>query len=911
MASHKGCSCGCVSRRKFLSFAVAGAAWILTEEAHGEGIDQGPLHIETGKADPIFPGGITPERFEEAKKHAAGIVAKLTLAEKISQLGCYAPAIERLGLPAFNYYANEALHGLNNSGPVTCFPLPLALGCAWNRSLVEQVFSVVSDETWAWHKKNGMDLALFSPPTVNMGARDPRWGRIGENYSEDPYLVEQMVIRTIHGMQGNDPRYLKTIVCSKHYIANETDSDRHVVSASVDPRSFWEYYVRVFETSVKQARVFTVMSSYNSLSGVPTSCNRFLLTDLLRDSWGFQGYVVSDCDAVEDICRNHKFVPTLEEAAALAVSAGCDINCGTTYQDQLAKSIDQMLISEAALDHALVRSFTGRVLLGAYDPPEDNPYSKIPISCLESTSHRELALEAARQSIVLFKNDRNTLPLDPAKIRKIAVIGPLANICNIGNYGGSPFNLVSPLKGIRQFLGVKEEPTYRKLATDYASFDGPLMLEPCKEGALDLSYNSNGTGGWAPLNWIKTPERVKAWAAFDKVLLTGATEFHARVASTSDVASLEVRLDALDGPVLCQLKIPKTGDFQKWASVSAPMTHTDGEHTLYLLFLGEPGPLFGIQFFELTPAAASPAPPKAKGAIAITYVMGCTVAGTKDSAEIAKATSAASAADVALVFVGCDEQVSTEARDRYTIDLPGAQNELVGAVCAANPQTVLVISSNAPVAFNWEKQGNPPAIVGGFFLGQQQGQALAEVLFGKYNPGGKLSTTWYRRTDELPDFHDYKLMNGRTYMYFKGTPLFPFGHGLSYTTFQYDNLQLSDQALKPEGSIKVSLSVTNTGQIEGDEVVQMYIHTASNSNNMALPIKQLVNFDRVHLKPAETKVVTFELSHSERALHFWDEGSHAFLPVKGSVDMMIGSSSEDIRLKGRVQMGEELTSAPV
>ncbi len=901
MASHKGCSCGRVSRRKFLSIAVAGAAWIMTEDVHGEAIDQSSLHTEIAKADPILPGGITPERFEEANKHAAEIVAKLTLPEKISQLGCYAPAIERVGLPAFNYYANEALHGLNNRGPVTCFPLPLALGCTWNRTLVEQVFSAISDETWAWHKKNGMDLALFSPATVNMGARDPRWGRIGENYGEDPYLTEQMVISTIDGMQGRDPRYLKTIACAKHYVANETDSDRHVASASVDPRSFWEYYVRVFEASVKQARVFTVMSSYNSLNGVPTSCSRFLLTDLLRNSWGFQGYVVSDCDAVEDICRTHNFVSTLEEAAALALSAGCDINCGTTYQDQLAKSIAQMLISESAIDQALVRSFTGRVLLGAYDPPEQNPYNKIQVSCLESESHRDLALEAARQSIVLFKNNGNLLPLDRAKIRKIAVIGPMADICNIGNYGGTPFNLVSPLRGIRQFLGIKEERTYKKNAADYFTYDGPLLLEPCKEGSLDLSYNSDGTGGWAPINWVKTPGRVKAWVAYDRVMLTGATEFHTRVASISDVASLEVRLDKLDGPALCQIKIPNTTDFQKWANVSAPIQQTAGEHTLYLLFLGEPGPLFGFQHFELTPAA--PVAPQAPGPIEVTYDMGCTVADSKDPAEFAKAARAASAADIALVFVGTDEQISTEAHDRHSIYLPGAQNELVGAVYSANPQMVLVISSNSPVALNWEQRDRLPAIVGGLLLGQQQGRALAEVLFGKYNPGGKLSTTWYRGIDELPDFHDYKLMNGRTYMYFKETPLYPFGHGLSYTTFRYDNLHLSDKTLKPEGTITVSLSVTNTGDLEGDEVVQLYVHAASDTNKLLLPIKQLANFDRVHLKPGETRAIHFELSHSEPALHYWDEGRHEFAPVTGVVDLMVGSSSEDIRLIGRAQMG--------
>ena len=350
--------CGCVSRRKFLSLAAASTAWILADESRAEGSLEPRAPAGSTGDNPTYPGGITAQRFEEAKRRAEEMVAKLTLPEKISQLGCYAPAIERLGLPAFNYYANEALHGLNHSGPVTCFPLPLALGCTWNRSLIRQVFSVVSDETWAWHKKSGMDLAMFSPATINMGARDPRWGRVGENYGEDAYLVEQMAISTIEGMQGNDPRYLKTIACAKHYIANETDADRHMVSATVDPRSFWEYYARVFETAVKQGRVFTVMSSYNSLNGVPTSCNRFLLTDVLRNLWGFQGYVVSDCDAVEDISKSHKFVPTLEEAAALAVNAGCDINCGTTYQDHLKNAVDLTLATREVISRLLHSTVT-------------------------------------------------------------------------------------------------------------------------------------------------------------------------------------------------------------------------------------------------------------------------------------------------------------------------------------------------------------------------------------------------------------------------------------------------------------------------------------------------------------------------------------------------------------------------
>jgi beta-glucosidase len=892
--------CGCVSRRKFLSLAAASTAWILTEDGRAASSAEPAVPAASAAEDFQYPGGITPERFAEAKRHAAEIVARLTLAEKISQLGCYVPAIERLGLPAFNYYASEALHGLNHSGPVTCFPLPLALGCTWNRSLVQQVFGVVSDETWAWHKKSGMDLAMFSPATINMGARDPRWGRVGENYGEDPCLVEQMAISTIDGMQGNHPRYLKTIACAKHFIGNETDSDRHVISATVDPRSFWEYYARVFETAVTQGRVCTVMSSYNSLNGVPTSCNRFLLTDTLRNRWGFQGYVVSDCDAVEDITKTHKFVPTLEEAAALAVNAGCDINCGTTYQNHLAMAVDQMLLSESAIDQSVIRSLTGRVLLGNLDPPDQNPYNNIPISCLESESHRELALEAARQSIVLFRNNGNLLPLDRTKIRKIAVIGPMADVCNLGDYCGTSFNLTSPLRGIREFLGVQEPPSSKKRANDYAIYDGPLQLEASKEGGHDLSYDTDGTQGWWPQNWVKIPGRVKAWAAYSGVLVTGATEFHARVASPSDIATLEVRLDALEGPVVCTIKIPNTGDFQKWTNVAAAVGPIEGVRTVYLLFLGEPGPLFGIQSFEFTPASPTATTPE--GPVEVIYAQGCSVAGERDADEIMKAARAAGDADVALLFVGADEQVSIEGRDRQSIDLPGAQHELVSAVSAANPRTVLVISSNSPVAVEHGGQDKLPAIVGGHFLGQEQGRALAEVLFGEYNPGGKLSTTWYATTEDLPDFHDYTLMHGRTYMYFKGTPLFPFGHGLSYTTFQYSSLELGAKALKQGETLTVSLKVTNTGARAGDEVVQLYVQSSAHTDNVALPVKQLVNFARVRLNAGETRTVTFELPHGERSLRYWNESADAFTPLKGNWNVLAGSSSEDIRLSASVEL---------
>lgn len=400
---------------------------------------------------------------------------------------------------------------------------------------------------------------MFSPPSVDMGTHDPRWGRIAENYSEDPHLIGQLAVYTIRGMQGNDPRYLKTIACTKHYIANDTDSDRAVASATVDPRSFWEYYSRGFEVCVKEGHVFGVMSSFNAMNGIPTTCSRFLLTEVLRERWGFRGYVVSDCEAVREICSMHHFVSTYSEAAALAVNAGCDVNCGRTLQENLAKALDEMLISESTLDRALTRAFTGRVLLGEFDPSEETPYNAIPISCLDSPAHRQLALEAARQSIVLFKNEKNTLPLDQNTIKKIAVIGPMADVCHLGNYSGMPLFRVSPFQGIREYLGIQTGPSYRMRASDFLRLEGRLQMKVCSEGGEAIEYSNNGS-----------------WTAYSKVLFTGATEFHARVASGSPGGTLEVHLDSLNGPMVCKLNIANTGGWQNWVNVSAPISPISG-----------------------------------------------------------------------------------------------------------------------------------------------------------------------------------------------------------------------------------------------------------------------------------------------------------------------------------------------
>ena len=562
--------------------------------------------------------------------------------------------------------------------------------------------------------------------------------------------------------------------------------------------------------------------------------------------------------------------------------AGGSINCGDTLQNHLGEAVDQMLVSESALDQALIRAFTGRVLLGDFDPIEQSPYNVTPIDCMENPDHRELAREAARQSIVLFKNQNRTLPLDKKRIKKIAVIGPMAEACQLGDYSGLPMSRISPLRGIKDYFGIPTPAGYEMRASDVINNQGTQHLKDCDEGGIDPAYAVND-----------------AWSSFPKMRLDGATEFHARVASANAGGTMEVHLDSLDGPLVSTLKITNTGGWTNWTNLSAPLSAATGEHEVYLRFTGVgTDRLFSLQSFWFTPAkpVEEPAAP-----VKVAYATGCTVTGEKDPAQFDQAVKAAKEADVALVFVGADALVSAEGLDRTSIGLPGAQHELVQAVYAANPRTVLVINSRCPLAVNWE-QDNLPAIVGGHCLGQEQGPALAEVLFGDYNPGGKLTTTWFRAVEDLPEFHDYNVRNGRTYLYFRGVPLYPFGHGLSYTSFRYKNLRLSDTTLKPGGKLTVTLDVINTGSREGDEIVQLYVRFPE--AKVQRPIKQLADFDRIHLKAGETKTVTLDLAYEHQALRYWDEAKYDFVAEPGSMEIMVGASSADIRLNQTVQLAD-------
>jgi beta-glucosidase len=825
--------------------------------------------------------GISDSAFEHATKRAAELVSKMTLEEVTGQVVHDAPALSKLGLARYNYWS-EALHGVNVDGPITSFPQPIALGCSWNPDLVHQVYNAVSDEARAFHNKTGYGLTFFSPATVNMGLRDPRWGRVNENFSEDPFMVQTLGVQATRGMQGDDPNYLKTIACAKHYACNDTDTDRDYADAAPDRRSFWEYYTRGFEACVTEGRVFSVMAAYNSLWGVPCPASHFLLTEVLRDRWGFKGYVVSDCDAIANIYRTHHYVETAPEAAALAVKAGSDLNCGDTLSQFLMKSVENKLISEEAVRTALKRILTGRFLLGEFDSPSSVPWSSLSAEMLEGQGHLDLAREAARQSLVLLKNEGNLLPLDMSKLKKVAVIGPMAGACHLGGYSGRASDLISPLAGIANALG---EPLYSDtipagLYLSTSNFRGPVVAFSDDGSQLLTHVRNNTLAQYGPLN-------------FDNKT---SIEFH--VASSTD-GDINIHLDSLREKPVATIHVPATGGMDTWKTIDAPLSGLAGRHIVFLRFVGAVRADFlNLQSFALLPAA-----PAEQSTGRMVYAPGSTIDGPRNEALLQAAATIAKESDAVILFVGDNRLLSDEGVDRWVLDLPDVQQELVKVVLAVNPRTVVVVNTACPVAINWEQE-HTPAILCAYNGGEQQGNAIADALFGNYNPGGKLCSTWYSDIRQLPNFHDYDIKHGRTYMYLRrGNPLYPFGHGLSYSTFSYQNLHISGDSLLPNKAVTVSVDVANSGQVAGDEVAQLYVQVAQAADKqLQLPIKQLAGFRRVALRAGETQTVTFSLTHDHIALRYWDEVKQQFTYDPGNVKVLIGSSSADIRLQGQIAL---------
>ncbi len=809
------------------------------------------------------------------KERLSDLINLMTVDEKIKQLTNEADSIPRLGLAKYNYWS-EALHGVLASG-ATSFPQGVAMGSTWDPELINQVGSAISDEARAYNVATGKGLTYWSP-TINI-ARDPRWGRNEESYSEDPYLLSRMAVAFVKGMQGDDPYYLKTVSTPKHFIANNEEARRHTGSSDVDMRSLFEYYLPAFRSAIVEGKAYSIMGAYNELNQVPCNANTFLLNDLLRRKWGFQGYVVSDCGAIFDEVYSHHFFKTGPEAAARSILAGCDLNCGVAYRRDLKEALDKGLLEEKDLDSALTRVLSARFRLGEFDPPEEVPYSSITKDKLDDQENRDLALEVAKKSIVLLKND-GVLPLNKGKVKSIAVIGPNAAETELGIYSGWPNVEVSPLEGIKDraaALGIKVEYTMgcvvsdkflRPIETKYFTkvegtdkrgmtgeyFDNMNLSGKPVLTRIDTIINFNfGTGSPAP--GIPDDHFSIRW----KGKIIPPETIHHIGTKTDDGSRLYV-----DGKLL----------INDWRD------HGEQQHSAEVEL--KAGKEYEIEFDQYDNALGSTA--------RLVWEL-----GQKDFSEAKKV---AARNDVVVLILGTSPLISEEERDRTEIELPQVQIDLLKAVASVNPNIVVVLVNGGPVAFTGT-QNKAKAMVEAWYNGEFSGKALAGVLFGDINPGGKLPETFYASTKELPPMSDYDLINHpRTYMYFDKPVLYPFGYGLSYTKFEYSNLKLNSGNIKKDGEVDIQFTIKNVGKMKGDEVAQVYVHDENAS--IKVPINQLKRFQRITLLPGESKTLKFKIPASE--LSFYDTKTNDLKTETGQWEIQIGSSSKDIRLKKNISI---------
>jgi beta-glucosidase len=828
----------------------------------------------------------------------ADLVGRMTLEEKVSQLEDQAPAIDRLGVPEYNWW-NEALHGVARSGLATVFPQAIGFAATWDDSLVHEMATVISDEARAKHHQYAREgkrlryqgLTIWSP-NINI-FRDPRWGRGQETYGEDPYLTGRIAAPFIRGLQGDDPTYLKTVATVKHFAVHSgPEPERHRFDAVVSERDLRETYLPHFEAGIRDAGAYSLMCAYNRVYGDPACSSDLLLRDILRGEWGFDGYVVSDCGAISDIYARHQVVATPAEAAAAAVDAGTELNCGSVYDPALLEAVEQGLITEATIDTALTRLFRARFRLGMFDPPERVEYARIPYDVLDQPAHRRLAADVARSSIVLLKND-GLLPL-PEDLGTLAVIGPNADEWRmlLGNYNGVPDDPITPLRGIREALPHTRVLYARgaSLAEGFPMYDavpGRVLSTPDGDPGLRAEYFDSYELGGPPLftradssvneEWRDRAPRDDMDGDFFAVRWTGTI--------TPELAG-EYRL-GLVGTSRYRL-------FLEDSLVVESRYSYRNEYGDPRLRASEPILLEAGQAYRIRVEAQ-----ESYGDASIELVW-----ADPGSGHLAEAVEVARQADAVVLVLGLTARLEGEEMpieidgfrggDRTSLELPQLQQELMRRVVEVGKPTVLVLLNGSALAVNWAHE-NVPAILEAWYPGQAAGTAIADVLFGRYNPAGRLPVTFYRSVDDLPPFESYD-MAGRTYRFFHGEPLYAFGHGLSYTTFDYANLRTSTEELAADGEVTVRVDVTNTGERAGDEVAQLYV--AFPGSRVERPIRELRGFDRVHLQPGDTRTLTFTLSG--RDLAYWDADGDRWVVEDGRVRLEAGASSADIRVSREI-----------
>lgn len=815
------------------------------------------------------------------------LVKELTLEEKVTLMMDGSKPVERLGIKPYNWW-NEALHGVARAGLATVFPQPIGMAASFSPETVYGVFDAVSDEGRAkntYYASQGsyeryQGLTMWTP-TVNI-YRDPRWGRGIETYGEDPYLTSRMGVMVVKGLQGEtNGKYDKLHACAKHFAVHSgPEWNRHSFNAeNIKPRDLYETYLPPFEALVKEGEVKEVMCAYNRFEGEPCCGSERLLIQLLRNDWGFDGIILSDCGGIADFYndRGHKTHPDAAAASAAAVLSGTDLECGSSYKS-LLESVEKGLITEEDINKSVKRLLTARFALGEMDNAEEVSWTKIPFSVVASEKHDSLALDIARKSMTLLMNKNKALPLKRGGL-KVAVVGPNANdsVMQWGNYNGMPPRTVTILDGIRNALSANDELIYDQGCAWVERTLIQSAFSQCKSAAgqgFTARYWNNTTreGESVATDQITTPFRFCA---------SGATVFAPGVNLTDFSATYNsVFTPKESGEIVFEVYSYGAGRLRINGEEVKGFSNKHGGRLASYTLAVQAGKAYNIELdFEYLRSDAL-----------LNFDF-----GFKKEVDIKQTVAFVKEADIVVFAGGISPSLEGEEMgvnlpgfkrgDRTDIELPTVQREMIEALYRAGKKVILVNCSGSPIGLEPETK-NCEAILQAWYPGQAGGTAVAEVLFGDYNPAGRLPVTFYRNVSQLPDFEDYN-MTGRTYRYMTQEPLFPFGYGLSYTTFEYGQMVLSKNKINTKEALKLVVPVTNTGKMGGDEVVQVYLKKHDDTEG---PIKALRAFKRVHIPAGQTANVEITLGHKE--LEWWDAESNTMRVCTGNYDIMVGSSSQ-------------------
>jgi len=847
------------------------------------------------------------------------LISRMTVEEKASQFSSTSPAIPRLQIPAYNWWS-EALHGVANQGTATVFPQAIGLGATFDEPLIFKMATTISTEARAkYHDYERRQQAAassganlpgsgggirpgpagldFWSPNINI-FRDPRWGRGQETYGEDPFLTGRLGTAFVRGLQGDDPKYFKVISTPKHYAVHSgPEPSRHTIDVRVSLHDEEDTYLPAFRQAVVEGKADSVMCAYNSINGQPACVNQFLLQDTLRGAWNFSGYVVSDCGAIGDINHNHKFVADIQDSAAISLKRGTDLDCGADTQGYLT-AIQTGLISEKEADINLKRLFKARFQLGMFDPPEMVKYAQIPFTENDSAANRELARKVAREAMVLLKND-GSLPLKYS-VEKIAIVGPLADSIPAleGNYNGTSSHYVTPLDAIRkQFASaqVTYTPGTKFLrnpvaipASAYHTEDGKPGLAAVYFTSKDLSGSPAATRTEAQLGFggfygggPRLPEGVGQGdfsVRYTGFLIPDETGNY--ILSVSGAGGVRVWLDG-------KLTIDDWTDRPIGRGFTPDPAVAAGRTTELKLEKGKDYSL-KVEYFHAAPAANA-AGGRGRAGFGPS---GPTLSWRAGVNDVESAVAAAKQADVVIAIVGITRELEGEEMggrslpegfvggDRTSLDLPKDEQALIEAVKAAGKPLVVVLMNGSALGVNWANQ-NANAILEAWYPGEEGGTAIAETLAGVDNPAGRLPVTFYKSVNDLPAFDDYS-MKGRTYRYFPGQPLYPFGFGMSYSKFVYSHAKLSTSSLKAGSDLQVDVDVRNTGGVAGDEVVQAYLVFPKLPG---APLRALRAFQRVSVRPGQTQHVRLTLNVRDLSM-VSEEGTR--LVAAGDYKLFVG-----------------------